>query len=521
MNLQQYASKYSHFHGVMESDLIENCIVYNITKVSWSRSIVLKLKNFSKAYDQPEQIKPLAKGLMKHFKLETLCTIFKTDDSFSLLYGNISLAFPKSDGEVSVVATNFFVGDNKIFQKHMEHLKAECVHENIYYYKSSVIYLDEFDIPYPGGEYFHPDNNKNDVSRICFLLDRQERFRLHEFVDLFRDASNIHSVPLKTKFVQTDLSKFIDFTPVSETLIPTNNFDYTNIIVKKWCFQHPNFIVQDILNSYHLTELGLVLEYPIYLSYVANHKANFPRRYYCLAINCHQPKQFLHVPAPFDRFYKYNYNIKDIEWVTLYYDRELTVNVLGVTDVVLNTQTIGYVYRNTFFCLSHPKLSAVPNVPNRNTRYLLNTLTFDLEEDKDVNLIYMHRFDADYVIYCVKHKNLPYDMWCLQQSKHYVTNYRTDSLPYLVREWAQLVLHHSSLDLNFGDLNFIRLMFLLAKHKICFNVREGEDREILYEKEQDIIFQVEKSAIEFINETRLDIMKLRDSVSDSSVCRLH
>lgn len=505
MNFQQYANYYGLFHGVIETEIIENCIVYKITRVSWSKSIVLKLKAFSKAYcDNTKTTKPLSKSLMKHFKLESPCTIFKTDDSFSILYGNSLLAFPKSDGLTCVVATQYFVKNTDVFKNFMN--KAECISENIYYYKSSVVYLDGFDIPFPGGDYFSDRNSKNSICRICFIIDEQDLFRIREFVRNLENVNDIYSIPLKTKCVNAVISQLIDCIPIDETFIPTVHYEYTNIIVKRLCFKNPNFIIQDILNSCLLNnDIGIVIEYPVCLSYVSLNKSNFPRRYYCFSINCHQPKQFIHVPSPFDRYYLYNHGIKDINWTTIYYNNNN--NTSNLKEVVIDTNAIGYIYRDTFFCLSHPKLSKVTTNPNRNTKFIFNTLSFNIEDDEYLNIVYMHRYDSEHIIYCVKHKHFIYDMWCLEKSKHLVNNYRTSRLPYLVYNWAKFVIENkNSSSLNFGDLHFIKLMYILARHKICFSLRESETREIIYEKQKDIIFQVEKNAIDYINNLRLDFM---------------
>ena len=512
MNFQQYANYYGSFHGANATDIIKNCIVYKLEKLSWEKSIILKLKNFEKAYDDSdkrrENIKPLSKSIMKHLKLETPCTVFLTDDSFSILYGNTCLVYPKSNGSILVVATQYFINDTLVFKKFMSQFNSECVSKNVYYYKSAVIFVDEFDIPYPGGNYFSDKNNKSAIGRICFIIDQQDSFRIKEFSDELENVNDIHLKEMQTKCINTSISNFIDPIPVDEIHIPTTHYKYTNIIVKNLCFKQPSFIIQDIINSCGINkDIGIVIEYPICLSYVSINKTNFPRRYYCFAINCHQPNKFLHVPSPYDRFYEYDYGIKDINWISLYYDPlSHSDNML---DVVIDTNTIGHVYKDTFFCLSHPKLSTVTNVPNKNTSFLLNTLSFNLENDNNMNVIYMHRFDTDFIIYCVKHRNMPYDMYCLGKSNSYISNYKVTQLPYLVHNWASLVLNNQNRsEINYGDLHFIKLMYILARHNICFNTRENNiEREIIYEKKSDIIFQAERNAINFINSMRLDMMK--------------
>lgn len=524
MNFQHYANYYANFHGAKEFEIISDCIVYKLAKISKLKDIILKLKNFDKAYDdsntQSNDIKPLSKSLMKHFKLDTPCTIFKTDDSFSILYGNTLLVYPTSKGFVCAVGTEYFIKEFKIFQHYMNTLKAECVSENIYYYKSAVIYTDPYDIPYPGGDYFSRPNHESKYNRICFILENSDLFRISEFVHNLQNVNNIFHMPLLTKEITTTISRFIDPIPIDESLIPTTHYEYTNIVLKNLCYKNPNFILQDILNSCVInTEIGIVIEYPIQLSYVSLNKTSKPRRYFCFSINCHQPKQIIHVPSPYDRYYRYNYGLKDAHWTTLYYNFSNNVlpSDIDMLDVVIDTNTIGYVYNNTFFCLSHPILSKVTKVKNKNTRFILNTLTFNIENDENLNIVYMHRFDLNFIIYCVKHKNLPYDMWCLEKSKHNINNYRTTQLPYLVINWINLVADNQSKEnFHFDDLNFIKLMYILSRHNICFNAREGKTRDIIFQGEETIIFQAEKNAINFINSVRLSLMQKDNSEGNNN-----
>lgn len=511
MNLQQYANYYGNFHGATEIDVIENCIVYKLEKVSWSKSIVLKLKNFQKAYDDNNinNIRPISKSLMKHFKLETPYTVFITDDSFSVLYGNTCLVYPKSNGSIFVVATQYFVLENITFKKIMTKYNAECVSENTYFYKSIVVFLDAFDIPFPGGSYFSDRNNKNALSRICFILDQQDASKINELVRNLENVDNIYHKPLQTKYVNASISKFIDPIPVNETEIPTSQYEYTNIIIKRLCYKNPNFIIQDILNSCNITtEIGIVIEYPICITFTSTYQLNSPKRYFCFAINSHKPSKFLHVPYPYDRYYQYNQGLNYINWVTLYYDHLSNDKTIDILDVRIDSNIVGHVYKDTFFCLSHPKILKFISSSSMNTKYILNKLSFNIEDDKNMTLLSINRFNSDFIIYCVKHKDIPYDMFCLEKFTPNINNYKTDQLPHLVQNWATFVKNNENqTNLKVNDLNFIKLMYILSRHKICFSMRESQSRNIEFVKKKDIIIEVEKKAIDFINNMKLDFMR--------------
>ncbi|GFS89758.1 uncharacterized protein NPIL_462671 [Nephila pilipes] len=511
MNLQQYSTIYSRFHGAFEFQIYGDTIVIPLDDVSWTKSIVLKLKNFENTYDDS---KPLPKCLMFHYKMETNCTVFTTEDSWSLLLGDQKLVYPKDGGKTFFCATQLFCDDAKTFDLYMKSVNAISFYENIYYYKNAVIFLDNYDIPYPGGNYFSPHNKSNLWYRICFLLFDIDSIQKLE--NEFQHRKNIYSMPLKIKPAEANISNFIKIKLVNEIKFPETYYESTNIILKRKCFKNPDFIIQDILDSYpHSSEVGIIIEYPVLISYLGTNVSDKHRRFLALAINCNIPKTILYVPSPFDRYYQYRHTPKEISWVTLLYDQQITPPDMNL--VILDKTIIGYSYKNTFFCLTHPKLLNGNAIENKNTSTLLNMLTFDLKLDKNFQIVYNYRFDSNHTLHCVKHKDLNHELWCMSLADNF-TSYPKHIVPsYLVRNWCDFLLEHfNNKHINFGDLKLVKLMFILARHKICFLTRESKTRDIIYENYKDIIFKLERNVLDFVNTIRLDlIMPNRENENES------
>lgn len=512
MNLQQYSTIYSSFHGAFEYNVIGDTIVIPIDDVSWQKSIVLKIKNFDKIYNDS---KPLAKSLICHYRMETNCTVFTTKDSWSVLLGDQKVVYPKYGGKTLLCATQLFVKNIKAFELYMKSVNAVCVYENTYNYKNAVVYLDNYDIPYPGGKYFDSNNQVNTIYRICFLAFQEDT--IIQFENEFKNRKDIWTYPLKLKCAVASISKFIKTETINEVSLSETFYENTNIIFKRKCFQNPNFILQDILESFNkLNEVGIIIEYPICISYIAMNASDSNRKFQAFAINCNVPKTVLYVPSPYDRFYQYRYTPKNIIWTTLLYDTQCPPE--NMDPVIIDKNIIGYNYNNTFFCHSHPKLLINTHMDNKNTDTILNMLSFDLKQDENFKIVSTYKFDFDHILYCVKHKDCNHELWCLGYA-HNLTAYVKRTIPYyLVSSWAQLVIDHiANKETNYGDLNLIKLMYILARHNICFSTRQSRKRDIVYENLKDIVFKIEPNVLEFINKLRLNLNVISEKQEESCI----
>lgn len=498
MNLQHYTDIYCSFHNVFEHDVIENTILIPISDVSWAKSIVLRLKNFKEIY---EPDKPLAKSIMYHYKMETVVSVFTSKDSWSILLGDQRVVYPKSGSHSYIGASSLFIKDSKIFEQYMKERNAISYYDNIYSYKNAVIYLDNYDIPYPGGHYFNEKNVENDQYRICFV-GSSEIIQLLE-KEFLEKLKAVNYMPLKVKDAEATISDFINLKPIRNAPFSSMYHENVSNVLKRKCFTDPNYIIQDILNKSFSSEIGIIIEYPIYISYLSPSDKLKHNEYVALAINCNIPKSVLYVPAPYDRCYLHRQVPKNIHWVTLLYDKEPET----LEAVILNKNIIGYMYRETFFCLTHPKLMYGTHVENKHTKDILNMLSFDLKQDENLKIVNEFRYDVNHSLFCVKHKNLSHELWCLSFANNFKSHPKRVSPSYLVSHWCELVLQHADRkEVDYGDLNLLKLMFVLARHKICFQTKESLKRDIRYENHSDIIFTLEKNVLDFVNSLRLDLM---------------
>lgn len=479
MNLQSYSTIYAQNHGLDFASVSNENIILTMDDTQFSKNYVLKLSNYKNIYDDS---KPLIRGLLAFFKIEAPSTVFSTDDSWSLLIGNQKLIYPSHKGKTFCCATSLFVKEPSI----LKNMFSISYSENVYAYKNTIIYLDPFDIPSPGGNYFH-SQQPNEYYRICYITLQVDNDLKH----LFEDVKGVFNIPLKSKPAQVQLSPFVQHVPMNE--ISFTYYESTNIVCKNKCFKDPDLILHDILDSYpQSNEIGIIIQHPIEISFTASDECK-NKKFLAFAVNCNAPKQVLFVPAPYDRYYQYRYPPSYIQWTHIYYD-----NVNFAKPVVISKNIIGYVYRDVFFCLLYPKLSNFRK--NKNTQYLLNMLNFDIDSDPDLQRVRSYRFDEQHALVCVKHKNCHNELWCIEKKNQ--TMPKSTSPSYLVREWAELVLENANSQTF--DITFVKLMFLLDKHQICYFTKEGK-RDIKYEREKDIVFYLEKNCLDFINNLRQNV----------------
>lgn len=492
---------YATFHGAHYNYVVSETIVIPLHEESWVKNIVLKIKNFRRIYGNS---KPLTASLKYYHKIEAACTIFISEDSWSLLLGEHKIVYPKNGGSTLFCATHFFVKEPDLFDRYMKTVNAVRYEGHVYSYASTMIYLDSYDIPYPGGEYFSPANKPSPWFRVCFLTDDLRQIERLE-VEL-QDRQGVWSLPSKLGCVESHISPFLDLKPVTEVHLPEKYYESTNIVLKKKSLKHSDFIIQDILDTFKkFNDVGILLEYPVRISYFAEEAPKDSRQFYALSINCNVPKIVLYVPAPYDRYFQYRLTSKNIPWSSIAYDHEPTPN--GLESVVMDGNTLGYLYRDTFFCLNEPKLPVVTHVHHRNLDGLFRKLTFDLKSDESLKIVNTFRYDSQHLIYCVKHREIRHELWCLGDYNSRIAYPKPYTPPYLVREWAELLVTYGHRCANFGDLDLVKLMYVLARHRICFLTVETrpEERDLTFENYTDIVFRVEPDVLRFINSVRLDL----------------
>lgn len=483
MNLQSFSNAMAQYHGMKYADVSDETIVFKLDDTIFSKNTVLKLSDSEKTVNVP---KPIVYGLLAFFNIETPWTIFYVDESWALLLGNKKCVFPSHNGKTLYCCTPYFVKEPKVLQ----HMFPVSYHENCYRLKNTIVFLDQYDIPYPGGDYF--ESTPNDLYRICYVTLQTDG----SVENFFKDKKGVYKSPLKTKPALATLSPFTQISILNNINFPDTYYESTNIVLKRHCFQDPAGILQDILDSFPSKEVGIVIEYPIRISFVALDQEQKSGTWLAFAVNTHAPKQVLYVPSPYDRYYQYRYPPPNIPWIPIYADDK----VPELKPVILCKYVIGYVYKDTFFCLLYPKWTTTRT--NKNLNFLFNVLSFDIQNDPDWKVVHTYRFDTNHVLLCVKHKNLYHEMWCMKEDATSTVT-RSRSIPsHLVREWGELLLGH---DKNIPPVNitFVKFMSILDRHNICYFIREtNRERRIEYKDKTDIVFHLEPTLFHFMNGVR-------------------
>lgn len=504
MNIQKYSAIYSRFHDSFTPDHDRGIIILPLKELAWEKSITLRLQFFDRIENES---KPLVKALKIFYRTDDPCTVFQSKDSWSLLVGNEKIVFPDRTGNIKLYATHFFVKDPKYIDQYLS-----PVLENIYIFNGIIMYLDETDIPYPGGRYFSPypfGKSNQKLFRLCFISTEP---CVDKILSYWSNKREILSISYKTKpaipiFGTLDLKPFS--LPVT---FPDAYAINTGTIKKELCFKNPKFLIQDILNSYSglVDDLGIYIEYPLQVRYESSSRYGNQRQFVGFAVNGHQPKRVLHIRDPYERYTEYEY-VPSIEWTWIYYESR----PMDLRRVVIDSTVIGFVYREAFFCLSFPLFEKNTLFDQLNTEYLLNYIApSDLSRDPDIDIIDTFRYDATKSLHRVKHKSLRHDLWCITETSIANKFAKRGTPPYLVQECFRLAEKVNYQKTDFGDLKLIKLAIILARHKICFSLRMGESRNMFFEKGTNVIFEFEEPVVKFLNDLRLDVGEVKESQSE-------
>lgn len=201
-------------------------------------------------------------------------------------------------------------------------------------------------------------------------------------------------------------------------LFRTSYTKSTSLINKKLCFKNSHFLIQDILNSYQenggsLNNLGLFIEYPFKITYksLSDAHSNTNRQYISLSVNGNKPKTVLHVRYPYDRYMEYIY-VQEITWTTVLYDSNIIPR--DVSRVIVQSTIFGYQYKDRFLCLESPMLNQTPKYNKLNTECILNCiLDQNPNLDERFDVIETYHDDSILLLHKVKHKEIPYNLWCM------------------------------------------------------------------------------------------------------------
>ena len=443
----------SEFNNVPNARLMKDSDVITIhfKEYHWENKFLSTLQNFEKIiYDKSSTTRPFIKALKKYYRTEDLATVLLLNSNTgylqqNILIGNNKLLVPAEseiDGDIHLVLTPLFC--RKIDQQLK---KLTKYWDDTYFYKSHVLFLDPHQLPYRGGSYYDTGNiDEGGARRICLITKDLKDISDNFFPDIFNLSTCLRSY----YYTKPSLMKLPDLfhlqLPVESVNFEETNIIFSDLITKTYSNQKPDFLLQDILNSYHskfyneklnpfpLNSVALYIEYPILLDYrefefsfACGYTVENSPRYYLFFVNSSNPKKVIRVKHPYDRYFVYeNMSIEKAHSnnaMIFYYIPNHEQHVpYDLKRVIIGNVTVGYKYENKFLCLHQPLLINSPrtdddgyqNSDNYNTDCLLNIFTKkDFTNNIRIKILAIYNYDERYDIYKVNHVGCRNDAWCI------------------------------------------------------------------------------------------------------------
>lgn len=513
MNVQNYASIYSAFHRTSGFQIVNDTVVLSFAAIQFDNFVTMRLFEYEQI-TKPDL--PLSKSLSVFFNNATNCTVFlEKPNSWSILLGNERVIFPKFDGNVKLFATPYFVRDPAIIHEYLAGKDARQAYENTFVYKNTLMYLDNYDVPRPGGNYFLSQNEPCEMYRCCFLSTDPPEQVWSNVIQEWKHRRGISILPFPTRHSVSNPT-FIPLEPVHSIQLDNDLASNTSTIRKSNSMRNPAFLIQDILSSYQgndLTHLGLVIEYPLRVAYDGSRPLSTcptKKSYVCVSVNGAIPKRVLFVKDPFERYVEFEYVPDAPNWVqVLYSPQQLFDERFEGRIVSIDSTILGINYKDKYFlCLEHPLLELNPREnKNLNTDGLLSPISkAELENDEHLFVIETFQWDCGHLIHKVRHNLFPYPFWCISLKLDNELNYpKPVRIPYLVQNWLQFYKRNESKRVDFGNPKAFQFALILAKHKICFRTEISDSNSnILKVRTNEIKLKMSEAGKSFLNTLRIE-----------------
>lgn len=517
MNINTYGSLYGKFHQCPISVVRNDIIVFDFGNSPYETWTISRMYPSEKITVDSD--KPLLLALKSFFKSDVPASVVSNSQYlWTISLGKERMIYPlgvqaKPDTTLHLYATPYFVQNPEIVSKHLQGTVRPAF-ENVYFYKNTIMYLDNQDLPYPGGYYFD-QCTPTPFYRICFLTDESIDY-VANLASEWQSRRDVSTIPFMTRDM-TVVPKFIDFNLVPEFNFSDSTVMSTGLIRRNLSLRKPELIVQDLLISYYknisrqiddrldFSFLGLVIEWPLKLTFEGSRQPqnrNEDRRFVALSVNGNYPNRVVCVSSPYDRYVEYN-DVPATVWTPISFVFYTLLTEIDVKKVVVDSVVIGLVYREIFFCLSQPLLEGRPTKSFAlNTEYLLSVAT-DIETDPRIRILDSFKYDEDFSLRRVYLKDIQLETWCLTKAEDTHPYPKTIQLPYLVKEWLKLFKDAGPNPFDV-DVSTVRLALTLSKHDICYNLIASEDsKEPVNVTDSETKFYMHEKVVEFVNEARI------------------
>lgn len=518
MNFNTYGTYYGKFHKCGVSSVRQNVLIFNFGTAPYETWFITRMYPTDNVFLDSD--KPLIHALKAFFKSDVPGSVVSNSKFlWTICLGNERVIFPvdKSFDQdtLQFYATPYFVESVDVVRKYLQGMIGPA-YDNVFFYKNTVLFLDNQDLPFPGGFYFK-QSEPTPYYRICFLSNESTEYVLNLAAE-WKSRQRVQNITYLTREVAV-VPKFIEFKPISESRFTDANIASTGVIHKTLSSRKPELLIQDILNSYYknltrqrydlsidLSHVGLLIEWPFILSFEGSrpsdrHTEN--KQFVALSIEGAHPSRVLCVFHPYERYIEHT-NVPATLWTPISFVLSTFVTDVSIQKVIIDTVVIGVVYRETFFCLNQPLLEGIPSKqPLLNSNYLLSTANFDLNEDGNIRKLDSFKLNTSYTLHRVSLKGLTQGVWCLTTSKETDPYPKNIHLPALVKKWTNFFMDAVKTTFDV-DITAVRLALMLSKHNLCFNLNAVENpNQVIRVTDNEVNFYMQEKIVEFINKVRL------------------
>lgn len=531
MNINVYATLYGRFHNCDVAAVQKNIIVLSLADLPWKAYYV------ERCYPSQNVVidskRPFLLALKSFYKSDVVTSVFNGDRDWTVLLGKERIVLPaaKEMATVHVYATPLFVQKPELISQYLEGA-VRPAYNYVYMYKGTLLYLDPYDIPYPGGWYFNPGQTTgHGVYRMCFLTDKPIDY-VSDLVNEWQARREILSFPYLTQETVSSV-KWVDFQPVSGLDFLHSEMIAKGMIQKQLSEKHPHLLIQDILNSYDrnlsrydgrhpgFTNLGVVMEWPFKLKYEgARSDLNLQddKKYVALSINGNHPTHVIHVQFPYE-FYQESHQVPATQWTSLYYTRFFVTTPVTVEKVVLESVVVGFVHQGVFFCLSYPLLEGRPSTSPvaLHTSFLANTRKLS-RPDSTIQIVETLAYNNQYSLHRARLQEIPYEVWCLTESDTMHPRPKRYHFPPLVKQWLELLAAVEGSPPMDIDTALIRTVLALAKHDICLELVPDSKKQAIRATNTTLSVYTQNEVVDFINDAR--VQRSKKTEEGETGCRI-
>lgn len=524
MNFNTYGSYYGQFHQCPVSSVQQNVLIFQLVTAPYETWFVTRLHPPDKVVVDSQ--KPLLLALKTFFKTDVPASVVcHRNYLWTVCLGNERIVYPtgptpEEEGGLQLYATPYYVKSADEVTRYLQG-SLRPAYEHVFFYKNTVLYLDNQDLPYPGGSYWDDDaEGRKDYYRLCLVSDEPAEHVLRVAQE-WSSRRDVLTIPFMTR-ERTCVPKFINFRPVGGG--GSSSFEdavvaSTGLVHKALSALKPDHLIQDVLNSYYANVarrgqgfghcLGLYIEWPFTVTFEgARHTEEANKQFVALSVNGAHPDRVLVVRRPYERYLEHTH-VPATLWTPVSYALTTLLTDRGVRKVALDSTVVGVVYRDAFFCLSQPLLEGTPTQkPVVNGQYLLSPAAhFELNEDANVRVLETFKLDDQFSLRRVSLKGLSsLDAWCLSPAAPTDPPFpRTIQLPGLVKQWIEFRREVGGGEAAVVDVRAVRLALMLSRHRICFhlNAVPQTPSEVIRVSDNRVNFYLDEKTVQFINDARM------------------